>query len=561
MSPAQSDDLLSGRYRLRTVIGRGGMGVVWLADDELLHRDVAVKETIWPAHLDEAEQAKLRQRALREARTAAALDHPNIVKVFDVVEDDGRPWMVMQLVPFRSLGDIVRDDGPLSPAQTAQIGLRLLNAIEAAHAAGVLHRDIKPGNVLLGPDGRVVLTDFGLAVADGSPDLTTSGLILGSPAYMAPERALGEDAGPPADLWSLGATLYAAVEGRDAFRRGGAMAVLTAIVTAAPDQPERAGPLWPALSSLLRKNPADRPDAAEAARALRQVADTAGTENARLPATLTIPLTTAALAGQGDDPTSELEPARAAGGPESPTAAPLAAGPPEAPLPEARPPEAPPPEAPPPQAPPPERRRPAAELPSRSPVSSGPEDPLVPGLQPRPARARPPRARPPRARPPRARPPRAGQHPVRSRSAALLRRRPQAAKIIAGILGVIVVAALAFLVSHSVAARSEPGASSAASTPPASGSGSSPPASGRQASQGPSGPASTHSGAAARRLRHRRHRRHRARSADTGCSVGRVRPVRRPQRLLHRQAGGMAGQPQRSPRLHPAPGWRDVPAH
>ena len=231
------------------------MGVVWLAGDELLHRAVAVKETIWPAHLNETEQAKLRQRALREARTAAGLDHPNIVKVFDVVEDDGRPWMVMQLVPFRSLSDIVRGSGPLSAAQTAQIGLHLLDAIQAAHAAGVLHRDVKPGNVLLGPDDRVVLTDFGLAVGDSGPTLTTAGLLMGSPAYMAPERARGEKAGPAADLWSLGATLYVAVEGPEPFRRNGTMAVLTAIVTDKPDEPERAGPLWPVIGGLLRKDP------------------------------------------------------------------------------------------------------------------------------------------------------------------------------------------------------------------------------------------------------------------------------------------------------------------
>ena len=185
MNAVQPGELVAARYRLRSVIGRGGMGVVWLATDELLHRDVAIKEVIWPPQLDEQERGTLRQRVLREARLAARLDHPNIVRIYDVAEHDDRPWIVMQLVPYRSLHDIVRETGPLTPRQAASIGLRILAAITAAHAAGILHRDVKPGNVLLGPDGHVVLTDFGLAIADGSTRVTTSGLVLGSPAYMS----------------------------------------------------------------------------------------------------------------------------------------------------------------------------------------------------------------------------------------------------------------------------------------------------------------------------------------------------------------------------------------
>ena len=214
MSSAEPGGVLAGRYKLRTVIGRGGMGVVWRARDEVLGRDVAVKEILWPSQLDAADEEALRQRALREAQTAARLDHPNIVRIYDVVEDNGRPWIVMQLVPYRSLGDIVRDDGPLSPRRAAQIGLQILAAIRAAHAAGVLHRDLKPGNVLLGPEDQVVLTDFGTAIADESPTLTTSGIVIGSASYLAPERAGGQPGTPAADLWSLGATLYTAVEGR-----------------------------------------------------------------------------------------------------------------------------------------------------------------------------------------------------------------------------------------------------------------------------------------------------------------------------------------------------------
>ena len=240
------------------------MGVVWLAGDELLHRDVAVKEILWPPQLDTAERETLRQRALREARTAARLNHPHIVGVYDVIEDDGRPWIVMQLVAYRSLSDAMRDDGPLPPGRAAQVGLRILAALRAAHEIGVLHRDVKPGNVLLGPEDQVVLTDFGTAIADGSPTLTTSGVLIGSPSYMAPERARGEAAGPAADLWSLGATLYAAVEGRPPFDRDGTLAVLTAVVSDEPDPPRRAGPLWPLIAGLLRKDPCARLSAAEA---------------------------------------------------------------------------------------------------------------------------------------------------------------------------------------------------------------------------------------------------------------------------------------------------------
>src|SRR5690348_13884273 len=248
MNGAGSGALVAGRYRLGEVAGRGGMGVVWRARDELLHREVAVKEIIWPPQLGEAERGTLCQRALREARTAARLDHPSVIGVYDFVEDDGRPWIVMPLIGYPSLREVVREQGPLRPRRAARIGVQLLDALRAAHAAGVLHRDVKPGNVLLGPDDQVVLTDFGMAIADGSTALTTSGVLIGSPAYMAPERARGEPATAAADLWSLGATLYAAVEGRPPFDRNGALAVLTAVVSGVPDPPMRAGPLWLVIS-------------------------------------------------------------------------------------------------------------------------------------------------------------------------------------------------------------------------------------------------------------------------------------------------------------------------
>jgi serine/threonine protein kinase len=290
MGPAEPGEVLAGRYRLRAVIGRGGMGVVWLASDELLHRDVAVKEILWPPQLDAVERENLRHRALREARTAARLNHPNIVGVYDVVESDGRPWIVMQLVPYRSLSDVVRDDGPLLPQNAAQVGLGILDAIRSAHATGILHRDVKPGNVLLGPEDQVVLTDFGMAVADGSPTLTTSGILIGSPSYMAPERARGEPATVAADLWSLGATLYAAVEGRPPFERDGTMAVLTAIVSDDPDPPSRSGPLWPVISGLLHKSPGARLGAAEVERSLRGVAENYAAARGASPGETTMPL-------------------------------------------------------------------------------------------------------------------------------------------------------------------------------------------------------------------------------------------------------------------------------
>ena len=222
MNRAEPGALVAGRYRLHAVKGRGGMGVVWLAADELLRRRVAVKEVIWPPQLGQAERDQLRQRALREARTAARLDHPSVIGVFDFVEDDGRPWIIMPLIRYPSLSEVVREHGPLQPRRTARIGLQVVDALQAAHAARVLHRDVKPGNVLLGPEDQVVLTDFGMAIADGCTALTTSGVLIGSPAYMAPERARGEPATPAADLWSLGATLYTAVEGRPPFDREGA---------------------------------------------------------------------------------------------------------------------------------------------------------------------------------------------------------------------------------------------------------------------------------------------------------------------------------------------------
>ena len=255
--------VLAGRYALVDVLGRGGMGVVWLADDRLLERQVAVKELTFPLALGEEERQVLRERSLREARAAARLHHPCVTTVFDVVEEGGKPWLVMEKVTARSLHEMVTTSGPLPPEAVARIGLDVLAALEAAHAAGIVHRDVKPANVLVDPAGHAQLTDFGIATTSGDPALT-GGALIGSPPYMAPERATGEDSGPPADLWSLGATLYCAVEGHPPFERAESMATLMAVVTEDPPLPARAGPLQPALLGLLAKDPAERSTPAEA---------------------------------------------------------------------------------------------------------------------------------------------------------------------------------------------------------------------------------------------------------------------------------------------------------
>jgi len=245
---------------------------VWLAQDELLGRPVAVKEFSPPAELGEAEREMLLQRTLREAKTAARLNHPNVVTIYDAVEDDGRPWIVMEMIPAQSLRDLVRDHGPVQPHQAADIGLQLLAALQAAHALGITHRDVKPANVLIDGTGRAVLADFGIARTPDSPTLTRTGMLVGSPSYIAPERAHGDHGGPESDLWSLGATLYAAVEGRPPYDRVSPLATLTAVVNEDPDPPRRCGALWPVISGLLARDPAHRLTVAAAREMLGRVA-------------------------------------------------------------------------------------------------------------------------------------------------------------------------------------------------------------------------------------------------------------------------------------------------
>jgi serine/threonine protein kinase len=260
--------LVAGRYALSEVLGRGGMGTVWLATDRVLEREVALKEVTFSMDLTDEERTILRERTMREARAAARLDHPCVTTVYDVVEEDGKPWLVMELVSARSLQEILEAQGPLPPAAVARIGLDVLAALDAAHRAGIVHRDVKPANVLVGQNGHACLTDFGIATTTGDSSLTTQGALIGSPSYMAPERVNGEEPRPPVDLWSLGATLYTAVEGRPPFARGEAMATMMSVVSEHPAPMLRAGPLEPVLRGLLTKDPATRSAAEQTRRQL-----------------------------------------------------------------------------------------------------------------------------------------------------------------------------------------------------------------------------------------------------------------------------------------------------
>src|ERR1700759_3725344 len=269
---ADTGRVIAGRYRLQSPIGRGAMGVVWRARDQLLDRDVAIKEVQIADTLTEAERATAFQRTLREAKTAARLNHPAVVTVYDVAEDGGRPWIVMQLVHAQSLDQMLATSGPLSPRRAAEMARQLLSALSVAHAAGVMHRDVKPSNGLLGRDDRAVLTDFGIATFADDPKLTQTGMVMGSPGFTAPERIRGEDASPASDLWSLGATAYAAVEGHGPFeQRGGAITTMSAIINEDAPEAPTAGALGPVIAALLRREPADRPDAGEAARMITGV--------------------------------------------------------------------------------------------------------------------------------------------------------------------------------------------------------------------------------------------------------------------------------------------------
>jgi tRNA A-37 threonylcarbamoyl transferase component Bud32 len=263
--------LLANRYRLLSMVGRGGMGIVWRAHDEVLDREVAVKQMALPDPRPADADRPLRHRLIGEAQATAALRHPSVAAVHDVVEQDGRAWIVMELLHARSLQRVIDHGGPLEPRRVAAIGRSVLSALMAAHTAGILHRDVKPSNVLLTKDGRVVLTDFGLAISKGEGACSRFSGLDGSPPYVSPERVLGEPTTEASDLWSLGATLYTAVEGHSPYGRHDPLASLIAVLIEEYTPPRRAGPLRPVIDGLLAKNPADRPTAEQAARQLDHI--------------------------------------------------------------------------------------------------------------------------------------------------------------------------------------------------------------------------------------------------------------------------------------------------
>ncbi|MFD0414149.1 serine/threonine-protein kinase [Streptomyces sp. NPDC127108] len=269
---ADGGRVLGGRYRLAERIGSGGMGTVWRAVDELVGREVAVKEPRLPGDPHGAAAGRAYARLRREARAAASVDHPAAVAIHDVVVDDGRPWIVMELVRGESLHEVLKR-GALPPAESARVGLALVGALAAAHAQGIVHRDVKPANVLLGAHGRVVLTDFGIARVQGEESLTVSGEFVGSLEFIAPERMAGHGAEPASDLWSLGVLLFAAVEGWSPFRRTTLESTLAAVLSADVPEPARAGELAPLIARLLSRDPGLRPGAGEVAAALEAVAE------------------------------------------------------------------------------------------------------------------------------------------------------------------------------------------------------------------------------------------------------------------------------------------------
>ncbi|WP_182904701.1 serine/threonine-protein kinase [Microbispora sp. H13382] len=273
MAEAQtSERVVAGRYRLIEPLGRGGMGTVWRAVDQVLEREVAVKELLASAELTGPEREVFTIRTFREARAAGRLSHPSVAAVYDAFEENGYPWIVLELIPSRTLGSVIRDEGPLPPRRAAEIGSQVLAALRVAHANGVLHRDVKPDNVLLADDGRVVLTDFGIAAMEDDSPVTRTGMLIGTPAFIAPERAAGRQAQRASDLWSLGVTLFMAVEGRSPFNRGHALATLAAVMYEEAGPMHNAGPLAPVIEGLLVKDPDLRMSADYAAQHLHAVA-------------------------------------------------------------------------------------------------------------------------------------------------------------------------------------------------------------------------------------------------------------------------------------------------
>src|SRR6266545_2900023 len=272
MDASDAGRVIGGRYECVELIGRGGMGEVWRARDTLLQRDVAVKRL---AYGDGSGDDATVGRSMREARLAARLNHPNAVGIYDVVVDEGLPCLVMELVSGKSLKELVAER-PLDPVAAARIGRQVAAALAAAHRAGIIHRDVKPANVLIADDGTAKLTDFGIARDEGDSGLTSTGTFIGTPNFLAPEIALGGNHGPASDVWALGAMLYSAVEGEPPFSAGGnALAILNRIATTDPPAPRHAGPLAGIIAAAMRRDPAGRPPAATIVFQLDELVDRA----------------------------------------------------------------------------------------------------------------------------------------------------------------------------------------------------------------------------------------------------------------------------------------------
>jgi serine/threonine protein kinase len=278
----RGDHLGGGRYALLDELGRGGMGVVWLAEDSTIGRRVAIKELRLPDGIAPHERQVFEERVLREARTAGRLNDPGIVTVYDVVQEQGGTFIVMELAEYPDLADVVRQHGALSTGFVAKIAEQLLSALQAAHAAGVVHRDVKPANVMVAPDGRVKLTDFGIAQATDDPRLTQSGTLIGSPTYISPERLLGHDASPASDLWALGATLFFAVEGYGAYERPTTPASIQAIMNERAQVRLAQGPLADVIMGLLEPSPERRLNAGQTRQMIEQARAQAGSTGEQL---------------------------------------------------------------------------------------------------------------------------------------------------------------------------------------------------------------------------------------------------------------------------------------
>jgi eukaryotic-like serine/threonine-protein kinase len=284
-----SGDLIGGRYLLQRSVGRGAMGTVWLGTDQTLHRDVAVKQMGSIPSEDAAGTA----RAMREARSAAAMNHRNAVSIYDVVDHENAPWLVMEYFPSRTLGDIIKEDGPMSPERAAHIGAQVADALSDAHKLGIMHRDVKPGNVLVGDGDHAKISDFGIARAEMDATLTQTGMMTGTPAYLAPEQATGGSPSAASDVWALGATIYAAVEGDPPYgTQGNPLQVLSRIVSEPVPRPEHAGPLLPVLGEMLSKDPRSRPTMAEVASRLADLDAEAPADRTRIAPVLPPPAST-----------------------------------------------------------------------------------------------------------------------------------------------------------------------------------------------------------------------------------------------------------------------------